>query len=110
MVWPRCLCRDIFRRKTHDGHTQRKTHVHSYGLRDTNTLSLYKFNNIKYEKLSLRYEAAISGISYYLVFNVYALWIILRKVLKSIKTWKRPFGVGTRSNIFRQWTTGGKVP
>ena len=38
---------DIFQRK-----------IHSYSLRDTNTLSLYKFNTIKYGNLSLRYEAA----------------------------------------------------
>ena len=36
---------------------QTKTHVHSYNLRDTNTLSLYKYTT-KYRQLSLRYEAA----------------------------------------------------
>ena len=35
-----------------------KGNVHVHVQRDTNTLSLFKFNTIKYGKRSLRYEAA----------------------------------------------------
>ncbi len=66
---------------------QRKIHVHSYSLRDTNTLSLCKFNTIKYGKLSLRYEA--SNISNKLPPSVKCVQC-LDDFKKSTKTWKGP--------------------
>ena len=64
---------------------QRKIHVHSYSLRDTNTLSLPKFNTIKYGKLSLRYEA--TNIWNKLPPSVKCV-PSLDVFKKSIKTWK----------------------
>ena len=65
----------------------RKIHIHSYSLRDKNTLSLCKFNTIKYGKLSLRYEAAN-------IWNKlppsFTCVPCLDDFKKSIKTWKGP--------------------
>ncbi len=74
MVWPRGLCRTY-------------SIVHLHGIRDTNTLSLYKFNTIMYGKLSLRYEAAN-------IWNKLPPTVkcapSLDDLEKSIKTWKGP--------------------
>ncbi len=52
--------------------------VHSYGLRDTNILSPYQFNTIKYGKFQCDIKQQISGIGYRIVLNVHHLWTILR--------------------------------